>query len=323
ARALARDPARRYETARQLGTAVLDAISPVRRPWAQGEISDHVAANFADALRRRSTEVSTAVRSRASNEVVSLLDEPDDGPTEVEDTDHEFPPVDSAVTDTYPELPVGGPARELATAPARPGATRDGAPFAGNDRAIGLEALRGGAEPPPIIAVGARRGMSWAFGALAVTAVAAAAVVWVRSQQDTTRVVIESGSDGMVRKIGSDQFQVGPRPDPAPADPPAPSPVEAKPDPGTPHPASDAFTEAARRKQGDVTRCASMHGAPPPGTLVRLRIAPSGRASRLELEPQSIAGTPLGVCLKDVFRSIGFPRGAVHDLEVTISPPKQ
>src|SRR5512143_3569816 len=39
-RALDRDPAARFDTARQFGTAIVDAVSSLRRPWTQGEIGD-------------------------------------------------------------------------------------------------------------------------------------------------------------------------------------------------------------------------------------------------------------------------------------------
>ena len=63
ARALDRDPARRFDTARQLGTAALDAIRAVKRPWTQGEIGDFVATRFAAELARRGALVASTVPS--------------------------------------------------------------------------------------------------------------------------------------------------------------------------------------------------------------------------------------------------------------------
>src|SRR5436309_4359019 len=46
ARTLDREPMNRFETARQFGRAMLDAIP--MRPWSHGELSDFVRENFAD-----------------------------------------------------------------------------------------------------------------------------------------------------------------------------------------------------------------------------------------------------------------------------------
>jgi len=59
-RALDRDPAVRFDTARQFGTAILDAMGGVRA-WAQGEISDFVRANFAEEIGKRSQQVASVV----------------------------------------------------------------------------------------------------------------------------------------------------------------------------------------------------------------------------------------------------------------------
>ncbi|HEU4734616.1 MAG TPA: serine/threonine-protein kinase [Kofleriaceae bacterium] len=323
--ALSRDPAHRYETARQFGNAVLDAVSGLRRPWSQSEISDYISANFADAIRRRSSEVSTAVRGRSGQQVVSLLGEPDDVPTEVDETDHEFPPVDSAVTGSYPELPVRGAAaagREVRTRPHPTGSQ----PIEASERVPTLEAPSGvpgaTARGAPTVVVSSRRGVIWALSALAVTAIAAAVGIRVWSQQpDTTRVVIEGGPESEVRSIGSNRFEVGPLPDPAPAVSPVATPPDAQgpPEPVARRPQVDPFLETARRKQADVTRCASAHGAPPPGTRVIIRVAPDGHASRVAIDPESVDGTPLGMCLKNVFRATAFPRGEYdRELEVKI-----
>src|SRR5215475_5801550 len=83
ARALDRDPASRFETARQFGSAVLDAVAPVRRPWTQGEIGDYVRANFAAEIAQRSAQIASAVRAGPDRQAMPLISRPDDDPTQV------------------------------------------------------------------------------------------------------------------------------------------------------------------------------------------------------------------------------------------------
>jgi tRNA A-37 threonylcarbamoyl transferase component Bud32 len=60
ARAVARDPAERFPSVRQLGTAMLEAVGT--RPWSQGEIGELVRTAFAGELRHHNAEISKVVR---------------------------------------------------------------------------------------------------------------------------------------------------------------------------------------------------------------------------------------------------------------------
>lgn len=100
ARALDRDPNNRFETARQLGTAILDSIGV--RPWTQGEISDFVLHNFAHEIGKRSTQVAAVVQHTAvgvpSRTTMPLLASPDDdAPGDDNDEDDGFPSVETEV----------------------------------------------------------------------------------------------------------------------------------------------------------------------------------------------------------------------------------
>src|SRR3954469_7282059 len=72
-RALDRDPASRFDTARQFGSAVVDAVAQVRRAWTQGEISDCVRGNFAPEIAERSAQIAGAVRAGVDRQVMPLI----------------------------------------------------------------------------------------------------------------------------------------------------------------------------------------------------------------------------------------------------------
>src|SRR5450755_690847 len=114
ARALDRDPGERFDTARQLGGAMLDALSAAGlRPWSQGDLGDMVKANFSDRIGKRSQQVASAVSRTApgasSRATMPLIAQ--EAPHEGDDDDGEFPTVETDV-DSQP--------RFVATAPAEP-----------------------------------------------------------------------------------------------------------------------------------------------------------------------------------------------------------
>jgi serine/threonine-protein kinase len=332
AHALDRDPENRFETARQFGSAVLDAISALRRPWTQGELSDYIAANFADDLRRRTAQISSVVHSGATRQTMPLFVQPDDADLELDDGEAEgvFPPVDSAVVETI----VGdgrarGPTGRRA---ALPGPTVEQTPVreptgSGSE----LDALRGVpaavSQPQPIVVVHPRRSVVWPLVAFAMVAVAGGALflVWRQMEnQPPTSVVITNSGDGQIKDIGSGVISVGgdpsdhPTPDPAPG-PHADPPGQAS---GARKPMVDPYLEVVHKKKVDVNRCASVHGTPPPGTRVVIVVASDGRAKRVAIDPVSVDATPLGVCIKNVFKGTVFPHGEDnHELEVKLVHP--
>jgi serine/threonine-protein kinase len=332
AHALDRDPDNRYTTARQFGSAVLDAISGLRRPWSHGEISDYVAVNFADDLRRRSAQISSAVETGAMRQTMPLIAQPDDEEIELEDG--EFPPVDSAVAAT-----VGGEDRARGPTGPRAAQRRPTGEHTPIREATGsgpeLDALRGVpggvSQQQPIVVVSPRRSLVWPLIAFAMVAVAGGALflVWRQMEnQPPTSLVITNATDGQVKKIGSGVISVGHDPaDPTPADPTWPDPP-SEPHGDTPGKAAgrpkraiDPYLAVVHKKKGDVDGCASAHGNPPPGTRVVIIVAADGRAKRVAVEPKTVDATPFGSCIKTVFRGTVFPHGDDdHELEIKLRP---
>src|SRR4051812_17299879 len=199
ARALDRDPAHRFDTARLFGSAVLDAVGAVQRPWTQGEIGDFVQLAFAGDLQRREGQIASAVR--APHEAIPLIESPDEA-TEIDDSSHEFPAVDSGVHGTPAD------ARHVLAA-------TDEQPF--NEPVTTgpeLEALRALRDvttaPQPVVVVHARRSMVWPLVAFAMVAIAAGALVLVwRQMQTPQQTLVITGGDGKVIQDGSNTLTVG------------------------------------------------------------------------------------------------------------------
>ena len=81
-------------------------------------------------------------------------------------------------------------------------------------------------------------------------------------------------------------------------------------------------SRVGRAKQVEATRCADEHGTPPPGTRLVIVVAPDGHPRRIAIEPASVDATPLGTCIKNVFKGAVFPRGERdHDLEIKLVRP--
>jgi len=323
--ALDRDPAGRFETARLFGTAVLDAISSVKRPWTQGEMSDYVCGNFADEIERRSALIASAVRAPGSH-AVPVITGPDDDPGDGDEGAGEFPPVDSAVP----------PSRRRTTNHSVPGFT-DAIVSSPHDvaRVVSSSAIAQPAPAPaPIVVVNAKRSMVWPLVAFAMVAIASGALflVWQQLQnQQPTSVVITNGSDSQVTETGSNTLVVGPRvaPDPPPERTPPPTDAGPGSSEGSAKPATpphkrafDPYQRVVIAKQDDANRCATEHGNPPPGTRVVIVVAPDGHPRTVTIEPERVDATPLGACIKNVFRSATFPRGEKdHPVAINLVRP--
>jgi serine/threonine-protein kinase len=327
-RALDRDPANRFETARQFGRAVLDAIAAVTQPWAPGEISDFVSSNFARDLQDRSEQIASAVRTGATEDAVPQIVRFDAGMLETDDVTGELdlPPVDSAMA----ELPAGDQhvrgqhVRGVSAPYIAIGEQHGSAPRLGASH-DGRETVPA---PSPMVSVNGRRGLFWPLVAFALVAITGGALflVWRQMQnQPPTSVVITRDSDSRVTERGSNVIVVGPNPvAPGRAVPPTDVKREA---PGRgsavrKRPPVDPYHEVVRKKQVDANRCATEHGNPLPGTRVIIVVAPDGQPRSVTIDPARAGATPLGVCIKKVFKTATFPRGDKdHDLEVKLVPP--
>jgi len=337
--ALDRDPANRFATARQLGSAVQGAITAVKRPWTQGEISDFMIANYASELQQRGAQIASAVQVGGAGQAMPVIVQPDADDPDPDDGDQEFPSVDSGVAATQADgRYVRGPSSEH-TAQAMFAEPSGTGPQ--------LDVLRGvpgthAAPPAPIVVVNARRSLVWPLVAVAMVGVAAGALflVWQQMQnQQPTSVVITNGGNSRVTETGSNVVVVGPdRVDVGPPDPsPEPS-AQREPHgdpPGAPRgespgkgsaarrrPQVDPYFEVVHAKQVDANRCVTEHGNPPPGTRVVILVAPDGHPRTVTLDPESVGATPLGACIKNVFKAATFPRnGKDHKLEVKLVRP--
>jgi eukaryotic-like serine/threonine-protein kinase len=338
ARALDRDPASRFETARQFGSAVLDAISAVHRPWTQGEIGDFVRASFAAEIAQRSAQIASAVRVGADRQAMPLISRPDDDTTVVDDDTEEFGRVSSEISETPVDV------RHLRRPSAEQIAVDEPA-----DPPPNLDALRAVPAPvhppqPPIVVVN-RRSVVWPLVAFAMVAVAGGALflVWRQMQTAGTTLVIDHGPGTRVDQAGSNVVEVGPRvPEPPPIPPPPPSSepsaellvgasaepsAEARRDaPGKApvdrrRPAGDSYQEVVKARKVDADRCAAAHGALPPGARMEILIGPDGHPKSVTLAPAAVDATPLGACIKKVFRGVTFPRGdRDYNLDVRLRP---
>jgi serine/threonine protein kinase len=320
ARALDRDPEQRFATARQFGSAVLEAASAARRPWTQGEIGDFVSANFGQDLQKRGAQIATVVGVGGAGTPLPVpmiieADEPADSETE-----DEFPPVDSTLSNRPPPPP--DPLRSVSGEHGAIGeaVTRLDAPIPLRGRTSQQQAVIDlqPASPAP------RRSLVWPFVAIAMVAVAGGALflVWRQMQnQPPTQIVFTSGSGARAGGAGSDVIEVGPAPvAPEPAASPEPAPAEPRGNP--PLRISPARSAAEQRaavdaqyqrvvlgRRAEAEACTTAHGNPPRDTQLVILAGADGRPTSLEFVPASIAATPFGACIKAAFATARFPRG--------------
>jgi eukaryotic-like serine/threonine-protein kinase len=315
-RALDRDPANRFDSARQFGTAVLDAITTIERPWTQGELSDYVSSNFAGEIERRTALLASAARPPGASHAVPVIATPDDHPDDDDDGRGGFAAVDTvgAATTTDRLRQAGGEVPRLLA----PGSPR-------------VDSLRMAAlppsGPPPIVVIDHKRSLVWPLVALAMVAVASGALllVWRQAQK---QVVVSAAPGGQVTATDAGRLVAGPAVIDA-GQPPAgsaglelPAPRDAAPAPRQdPAAAPRQYRDVVRSKATEANRCAVDHGNPPVGTELVILVAPDGRPRSVTITPASVDATLLGRCIKGVFSGASFPRGAQdYTLTVNLKP---
>jgi len=303
-KALDRDPANRFDTARQFGSALVDALGAVKRPWTQGEIGDFVTANFAAEIGKRSSAVASAIhRTRPAEPgmgrtTMPLIAEDHDDATTVDedDLDDEFPAVDSTVSELpTKELRSSSPSDFQGTTPP---------PFGADSSTSGyqlkpLEAKRDDQT--------GRRSLLWPILAIAMVGIAGAALVlvWKQMQQQPPAIV----------NITSE-----------PAQPPIAEQVAA-PTPGTPASGSDevvvkatpkralekpparrnSYDETIQANSSRIAQCTRDHGLPPSNAKVVMVVTTAGKAKTIALEPPDLNVSPLGACIKNVLSGARYP----------------
>jgi eukaryotic-like serine/threonine-protein kinase len=303
-RALDRDPAQRFDTARQLGSAVLDAIG--RRPWSQGELGDFVKANFAGELTQRAAQVSAAIgrNANASRMTMPLIVHGDHD----DDADDDFPAVETDIDAS----PISN-ARE-----ADPFVQSTPPPFSSINETTGsapeLAPLRPVAPAAPVVVV--RRSVVWPLLAVAGVLVAAGALflVWHQMQQQLPQ------QPSVINVTQSPANPITPNP---------PAPPERMDPPSTPpttHPRPQAprtYDQALAVQKTALTQCLVDHPDAIAGEAITatINIAPNGHGQSVQLKPDALNAAPLGGCLRNVLLATPFPGAAkANTITVPLKP---
>ncbi len=342
ARALDRDPDQRFATARQLGTALLDAIG--KRPWSQGELSDFVRTEFAEEIAKRSSDVANAIgrtkpgalSGRATTMPMLAPEEPPE-PGDADYDEDEFPSVESTVSDS-PPLEAMRALRDP-----NPNAEFQGQtppPFGGESNPSGSElSPLTGAQPHLGTMAVAKRSLVWPLLAIAMVGIAGAALflVWrqMQNQQPPPIVNITTTPVNLAAVVTPEPTTqpVGDTAEPAIEVAPATDPVsEPTIDATTDKPAKTGTTKPVMRakKQASpydvaiqankpkISRCAQEHGVPPGKARVVIVVLPSGKPKTVSLEPAALNGTPLGTCIRNVLSVATFPT-AKDEMQVAVA----
>lgn len=317
--ALDRDPTKRYQTARQLATAVLDAVSSVKiRPWTQGEISDLVRANFGADLAKRSQQVADAVNRRSGpapqRASMPLIAHDDGGP---EGDDDGIPP---AAGDGEPLRPSPSQNAEPFTNGGTP------PPFAEQGERTSSAPSLQPLGPAPITAVIAHRSWVWPMLAMAMVMVAGGALflVWKQVQdQPKHPAVINLTQEVLPTPLppvrdGAEVVDSGT----APSDSAATTVVADDPIPGKildPKPKArtasskkySTYDQALAAQKPAMVRCLMDYrdgGIPKEAITAVIQIAASGHAKSVQLKPEAVNVAPLGGCLRNVLMGGLFPK---------------
>jgi serine/threonine protein kinase len=333
--ALDREPQTRFETARQLGSAILDGIGAIgMRPWSQGEVGDFVKANFAEELGKRSHQVANAVHRTASGvasqrATMPLIAQPDGHQEEEIDDDEHFPSVETDV-DSAPRFTSPPIVDRPITDPFQSGTPP---PFSALGDSTGsgpsLQPLRGtpvgnSTANAPIVVVG-HRSMLWPILAVAMVGIAGGALflVWkqMQNQQPQQPAVINLTQE-------SDHIQ------PAPTPPPPPETgsgtivnsgtIDEHANPGPiKKPQVKKFTtydQALAAQKPAMVQCLMDHrdsGITNEAITAVINIAASGKAKAVQLKPDALNAAPLGGCIRNVLMATPFP-GAPIDNTITV-----
>jgi serine/threonine-protein kinase len=137
----------------------------------------------------------------------------------------------------------------------------------------------------------------------------------IEKQSDETTAASSSPSSALPVQPAARSAEVSqPQASSASPAPKAPGPGGAAPAPGT------SLSAAFQRQRGRVEACFRQHAADAPGQqlTVRFQIEPSGAVRSAELAPASLGGTGLGGCILSVARGTRFPAG---DAPVTFTIP--
>jgi len=315
AHALERDPNNRFESARQLGTALLDALSPAR-PWSQGEISDFLRQEFHDEIGKRSQQVASVIaKTGVGRATMPLLVQQGAENSDDEGDDEYFPSVETEVDSKPKFVPQPAPARAGVAADFAVGGTPP--PFGGetdpSQRSL-VPLVPPGPQSGTQQVVVVKRNLLWPLLAVAFLAVAGGALflVWQQMQKQQPAVVNITSTP--------DTSQTHVVPPPAPVDaavavepPPVIDAGDVKPPPTHPaHKRATSYDAAIAEKKPQLATCINDHkDALPTGVFKAvITVGASGRAKSVGFEPESVTATPLGSCIRNVLSSVEYPTSA-------------
>jgi serine/threonine protein kinase len=350
ARALDRDRERRPETARQLGTLIVDALAGVRRPWSQGEISDFLRARFADEMDRRRAEIAKAIQASSASTGRPSLSKLGTAGTAAKndelDDDDEFPEVDSELADSPLEdrdtSEFGGSGApsvevEVQTEPdpsaaqaamahavmAHAAAERAQAPVERPQAPVAKAAVeRPPADATPPVVVVHKRGLLWPLLAIAMVGITATALFLVWNQRQTPEKILVTqeprtdtpGSADAPRPPdgkGGGQAAVVTAGSAGSAKPAAPG---SRPVPAPPPAAADPYTAVINAHRPQMNRCVNDNplpaGAEKVNVKVKVLVEASGKPKEVTFDPGTLDGTAAGACIKGALSAASFPRAS-------------
>ncbi|HEY6035983.1 MAG TPA: protein kinase [Kofleriaceae bacterium] len=325
ARALDREPAKRFDSARQLGNALLDALNASGlRPWTQGDIGDFVKANFADEISKRSQQVKTAVSrtqpGASSRSTMPLIVHED--ATNDSSEDDEFPSVETDV-DSAPRFV----ATNADHPPSDPFASSTPPPFSAETTgsAPGLRPIQGtpiGSIPSQPVVVVHKRSILWPILAVAMIAVAGGALflVWKQMQNQQQQ---PGPAPIIVTQEPAPRVETPPPPshDPEPTGSAgsASEPRVVKKPPKKWKTVEQGIEAALKSQQGPLNQCLAEHGqGVKDQMLAQFSIAASGKATSVQITPASLNAAPVGACIRNVIMATPFP-ASEKDTSFTVS----
>jgi serine/threonine protein kinase len=322
AKALDRDPNSRFETARQFGSAMIDALAALKRPWTQGEVSDYVRENFASDIGKRSEAVAAAILrtkpSESGRSTMPVIAHSSETDTQIDESelDDEFPAVESTVS----ELPREVRAMVRENTPTDFQGTTP-PPFGADSSTSGYQLKP--LEQKRIEAASTKRSVLWPVLAITMVGIAGAALflVWRQMQMQQQPAVVNITSEPAAPSVTPPTPEVGSgssepvavgsgsaKPSPPPA-------VIRKPDPP---PKQGSYNTAIQANKGRIAQCAKDHGVPPSNAKVVIVVTPGGKAKTISLEPADLNASPLGACIKNVLAGAKYPTAAA---EMQVSVP--
>jgi hypothetical protein len=324
-RALDREPATRFDSARQLGNAMLDALNASGlRPWTQGDIGDFVKANFADEIGKRSQQVMTAVSrtqpgasARSTMPLIVHQDETNDS-----SEDDEFPSVETDV-DSAPRFVATTIERPLSD----PFAQSTPPPFSAETTgsAPGLRPIQGtplGSTPNQPVVVVHKRSIMWPILAVAMIAVAGGALFLVWKQMQNQQQQPGPVPIIVTQEQAHVDTPVPPQTNPEPAgsaDAGSATAQVKKPAPKHFKTVEQGIEASLKSQQGPLNACLAEHGqGVKDQMLAQFSIAASGKATSVQITPASLNAAPVGACIRNVIMATPFPASG-KDTSFTVS----